>query len=111
MFLSKIVNICQLGKKLTGKKLAKNPKKLIDNTYLLCYHSSKQEAQGLFFIMIIRVIVSEVKALRTKIILACTECKQRNYNSTKDKKAHPDRMEVKKFCRFCNSHTAHRETK
>ncbi|MDR1687235.1 MAG: 50S ribosomal protein L33, partial [Clostridiales bacterium] len=43
--------------------------------------------------------------MRTKIILACTDCKQRNYNATKDKKVHPDRMEVKKYCRFCNSHT------
>ena len=31
--------------------------------------------------------------MRTRITLACTECKQRNYNTTKDKKAHPDRME------------------
>ena len=30
--------------------------------------------------------------MRTKITLACTECKQRNYNTTKDKKTHPDRM-------------------
>ncbi|MDR2648390.1 MAG: 50S ribosomal protein L33 [Clostridiales bacterium] len=49
--------------------------------------------------------------MRTKICLACTECKQRNYNTTKDKKAHPDRMEIKKFCRFCNKHTPHRETR
>ena len=32
--------------------------------------------------------------MRTKITLACTECKQRNYNTTKDKKTHPDRMET-----------------
>ena len=40
--------------------------------------------------------------MRTKITLACTECKQRNYNTTKEKKNHPDRMEIKKYCRFCN---------
>ncbi len=39
--------------------------------------------------------------MRTKITLECTECKQRNYNMTKDKKNHPDRMETKKYCRFC----------
>ena len=49
--------------------------------------------------------------MRTKITLACTECKQRNYNMTKDKKAHPDRMETKKYCRFCRTHTLHKETK
>ena len=51
------------------------------------------------------------KVVRTRITLACTECKQRNYNMTKDKKTHPDRMETKKYCRFCKRHTAHKETK
>ena len=49
--------------------------------------------------------------MRSGIILACTECRQRNYNMTKEKKNHPDRMETKKYCRFCNSHTLHRETR
>ena len=49
--------------------------------------------------------------MRTKITLECTECKQRNYNMTKDKKNHPDRMEAKKYCRFCKKHTLHKETK
>ncbi len=51
------------------------------------------------------------KDMRTRITLACTECKQRNYNTTKDKKTHPDRMETKKYCRFCKTHTLHKETK
>lgn len=51
------------------------------------------------------------KSTRTKITLACTECKQRNYDMTKDKKTHPDRMETKKYCRFCKRHTMHKETK
>ena len=49
--------------------------------------------------------------MRTKITLACTECKRRNYNMTKDKKNHPERMETKKYCRFCKAHTLHKETK
>lgn len=56
-------------------------------------------------------ILMEVEVVRTKITLACTECKNRNYNTTKDKKAHPDRMETKKYCRFCKTHTVHKETK
>ena len=48
---------------------------------------------------------------RTKITLACTECKNRNYDTMKDKKAHPDRMETSKYCKFCGKHTLHRETK
>ena len=55
--------------------------------------------------------IMEVEVVRTRITLACTECKQRNYNTTKDKKAHPDRMETKKYCIFCRTHTLHKETK
>ncbi len=54
---------------------------------------------------------TEVEVVRVKITLACTECKQRNYNMTKEKKNHPDRMETKKYCRFCKAHTLHKETK
>ena len=39
--------------------------------------------------------------MRNKITLACTECKQRNYNTTKNKKNNPDRIELRKFCKFC----------
>ena len=59
----------------------------------------------------LRKFESEVEVLRTRITLACTECKQRNYDTTKDKKTHPDRMETKKYCRFCKKHTTHKETK
>ena len=54
---------------------------------------------------------SEVEVVRTRITLACTECKQRNYNTKKEKKLHPDRMETKKYCRFCKKHTVHQESK
>jgi len=49
--------------------------------------------------------------MRVKITLACTECKQRNYNGLKNKKNNPDRLEMSKYCKFCRKHTAHRETK
>ena len=48
--------------------------------------------------------------MTVKITLACTECKQRNYKE-KNKKNNPDRLEMKKYCRFCKKHTVHRETK
>ncbi|MBQ9912311.1 MAG: 50S ribosomal protein L33 [Firmicutes bacterium] len=48
---------------------------------------------------------------RVKVVLACTECKQRNYNTTKNKKNDPDRIELKKYCRFCKKNTIHRESK
>lgn len=49
--------------------------------------------------------------MRDKITLACTECKQRNYDDMKNKKNTPDRIELKKYCRFCKKHTVHKETK
>ena len=58
---------------------------------------------------IFRIIGGAV--MRVKITLACTECKQRNYNTMKNKKNDPDRLEMNKYCRFCRKHTLHRETK
>lgn len=49
--------------------------------------------------------------MRVKITLACTECKQRNYNTMKNKKNDPDRIELTKHCKFCRKHTLHKETK
>ena len=48
---------------------------------------------------------------RVKITLACGECKQRNYDTKKNKKNDPDRLEMNKYCRFCRKHTPHRETR
>ena len=48
---------------------------------------------------------------RVKITLVCTECKQRNYDTKKNKKNDPDRLELKKFCKFCRKHTLHKESK
>lgn len=49
--------------------------------------------------------------MRVKITLRCSECKQRNYNTVKNKKNDPDRLEMKKYCPFCRKHTVHSETK
>ncbi len=49
--------------------------------------------------------------MRVKVILACTECRQRNYHTTKEKKNHPERMEARKYCPYCRKHTLHRETR
>lgn len=48
---------------------------------------------------------------RVIVTLACTECKRRNYTTTKNKKNDPNRLELKKFCPWCRSHTVHRETR
>ena len=49
--------------------------------------------------------------MTVKVTLACTECGQRNYNTFKNKKNNPERLEMNKYCRFCRKHTLHKETK
>ena len=49
--------------------------------------------------------------MRNLITLACTECKQRNCQTNKNKKNDPDRIELNKYCKFCKKHTLHKETK
>ena len=49
--------------------------------------------------------------MRDIITLACGDCKNRNYSSSKNKRLHPDRVEYKKFCPFCRKHTLHKETR
>ncbi|AMA74467.1 MULTISPECIES: 50S ribosomal protein L33 [Aneurinibacillus] len=49
--------------------------------------------------------------MRVTVTLACTECKQRNYTTTKNKRKQTERIEMKKYCKFCNDHTLHRETR
>jgi large subunit ribosomal protein L33 len=51
------------------------------------------------------------KADRIIIHLACTECKERNYTTTKNKRNDPNRLELNKFCRRERKVTLHRETK
>ncbi|MEW5994369.1 MAG: 50S ribosomal protein L33 [Candidatus Zixiibacteriota bacterium] len=48
---------------------------------------------------------------RDRITLACGDCKRRNYNTTKNKRTHSERVEYRKYCPFCNKHTLHKETR
>lgn len=49
--------------------------------------------------------------MRVKVKLECTECKNRNYDTMKNKQATTGRLELKKYCNTCKKHTVHRETK
>ncbi|MFH0883375.1 MAG: 50S ribosomal protein L33 [bacterium] len=48
---------------------------------------------------------------REKVVLACEECRTRNYTITKNRREHPERLEVKKYCPHCGRHTTHREAR
>ena len=45
------------------------------------------------------------------ITLECTECKRRNYMTSKNKRNNTDRLEIVKYCKFCKKRTTHKETK
>ncbi|MDR3179140.1 MAG: 50S ribosomal protein L33 [Oscillospiraceae bacterium] len=47
--------------------------------------------------------------MRVKVTLACLECRNRAYDTTRNKAK--ERLEMKKYCRFCRKHTLQRETK
>jgi len=49
--------------------------------------------------------------MREIITLSCTTCSRRNYTTTKNKRNTPDRIELKKYCRFCRKQLSHKEVK
>ncbi|TDJ04821.1 MAG: 50S ribosomal protein L33 [Deltaproteobacteria bacterium] len=57
------------------------------------------------------------KGPRVIIHLECTTCRTSGkpgvsrYTTTKNKRTTPDRMELKKHCRYENKHTVHKEIK
>jgi large subunit ribosomal protein L33 len=51
------------------------------------------------------------KDIRVIVTLACTECKERNYTTQKNRRNDPSRMEINKFCPRCRKHTLHKEQK
>jgi large subunit ribosomal protein L33 len=60
------------------------------------------------------------KGSRLVITLECTECRSNEtkrsagvsrYTTKKNRKNTPERIELKKFCRYCNQHTTHKEIK
>ena len=53
----------------------------------------------------------KIKKMRDLAILACGECKRRNYTTTRNKKTMTERLEKVKFCPFCRKRTTHKETK
>ena len=54
--------------------------------------------------------VREPGAEREAVSLACSECKARNYKTTKSA-AETEAIELKKFCKQCKKHTLHRESR
>jgi len=49
--------------------------------------------------------------MREIITLSCGACKRRNYSNTRNKKKQTEKLEIKKYCPFCRTHTLHKEVK
>jgi len=54
------------------------------------------------------------------ITLECIECRENTnkrsagvsrYQTSKNRRNTPDKLEISKFCRYCNKHTIHKEIK
>jgi large subunit ribosomal protein L33 len=64
--------------------------------------------------------MAKSKDIRINIILECTNCPNNiskkflglsRYSTSKNRRNTPNRLELKKFCPHCNSHTIHKEIK
>lgn len=49
--------------------------------------------------------------VRIKILLECTGCKRRNYATEKNKRNITGKLELRKYCPWCDRHTVHKEVK
>ena len=68
--------------------------------------------KGFFVVRFFRFFAAARGAFsHAEVTLRCNECKQRNYNTMKNKKNTPDKLELNKYCPFCKKHTLHTETK
>jgi large subunit ribosomal protein L33 len=45
------------------------------------------------------------------IALACSECKRRNYTTSKNRKTMQEKLELMKYCKWDRKHTLHKESK
>ncbi|MEL7083645.1 MAG: 50S ribosomal protein L33 [Cyanobacteria bacterium P01_A01_bin.3] len=64
--------------------------------------------------------MAKAKGVRLVITLECTECRTNSnkrsngvsrYTTTKNRRNTTNRLELKKFCTHCNTHTVHKEIK
>ena len=53
----------------------------------------------------------EQRERRLSIALVCSVCHARNYKTTKARKDGASALKLKKFCKVCDKHTIHEETK
>jgi len=55
--------------------------------------------------------MASAKIKTEQVNLQCSECKRKNYITTKNKQNVQEKLELMKYCRFDKKHTLHKETK
>ncbi|GHU53535.1 50S ribosomal protein L33 [Spirochaetia bacterium] len=56
-------------------------------------------------------MASKKKSVIELVALQCTECKRKNYTTSKNRRNIQEKFEFKKYCPFDRKHTVHKETK
>ena len=57
------------------------------------------------------LLVRKSTDARQIITLQCTDCRERNYSTVKNRRSHTTRMELRKYCGRCRTHQVHREVR
>lgn len=54
--------------------------------------------------------MAQYKTKQTMVKLRCSECKRINYYTRRNKKT-TEKLQLRKYCKWCRKHTLHKETK
>lgn len=49
--------------------------------------------------------------IRAIITMQCTDCRERNYSTNKNRRNDTQRLELRKYCSRCRGHRLHREAR
>jgi large subunit ribosomal protein L33 len=55
--------------------------------------------------------VASKKTVVELVALQCTECKRKNYTTSKNRRNTQEKLEFSKYCPFDRKHTLHKEAK
>lgn len=64
--------------------------------------------------------MAKSKGPRIAVTLECTKCRENSdkrsagvsrYLTSKNRRNTPEKLEILKYCKYCNQHTTHKETK
>jgi large subunit ribosomal protein L33 len=58
-----------------------------------------------------RLSMASKKTAVELIALQCSECKRKNYTTSKNRKNLQEKLEFNKYCKFDRKHTLHKEAK